>query len=93
MFLIRGLVSARTWLAFIHHVVGLVVAIAGLTLPILTRVFVDDVLLGGGQSALGVLVAALGIATVLTLLVVPTFYEILDGARASFLRAIKSSGD
>jgi HAE1 family hydrophobic/amphiphilic exporter-1 len=32
-------------------------------------------------------------STVLTLLVVPTFYEILDGARASFLRAIKSSGD
>jgi HAE1 family hydrophobic/amphiphilic exporter-1 len=32
-------------------------------------------------------------STALTLLVVPTFYEILDGTRASFLRAIKSSGD
>jgi HAE1 family hydrophobic/amphiphilic exporter-1 len=32
-------------------------------------------------------------STVLTLLVVPTFYEILDGMRASFLRTIKSSGD
>ncbi len=46
---------------------GLIVAIAGLTVPVLTRVFVDDVLLGGGQSALGTLLAALGIATALTL--------------------------
>jgi signal transduction histidine kinase len=34
MFLIRGLVSARTWLAFIHHVVGLVVAIASFVIVV-----------------------------------------------------------
>jgi len=34
MFLIRGLVSARTWLAFIHHMVGLVVAIASFTIVV-----------------------------------------------------------
>ena len=34
MFLIRGLVSARTWLAFIHHVVGLIVAIASFAIVV-----------------------------------------------------------
>src|SRR5262249_19642720 len=38
---------------YLTVLLGLVVAIAGLTMPILTRVFVDNVLLGGGASALG----------------------------------------
>lgn len=53
---------------YLTMLLGLLVAIAGLTVPILTRVFVDDVLLGGGQHAIGGLIAALGIAAVLTLL-------------------------
>ena len=52
---------------YLTVLLGLVVAIAGLTMPILTRVFVDNVLLGGGASALGGLIVALGIATGLTL--------------------------
>jgi NHLM bacteriocin system ABC transporter peptidase/ATP-binding protein len=52
---------------YLTVLLGLVVALAGLTMPILTRVFVNDVLLGGGQSALGGLIAALAIATGLTL--------------------------
>jgi NHLM bacteriocin system ABC transporter peptidase/ATP-binding protein len=52
---------------YLTVLLGLVVAIAGLTMPILTRVFVDNVLLGGGASALGGLIVALGIATMLTL--------------------------
>jgi NHLM bacteriocin system ABC transporter peptidase/ATP-binding protein len=51
---------------YLTVLLGLIVAIAGLTMPVLTRVFVDDVLLGGGQSALGGLIVALGIATALT---------------------------
>ena len=34
MSLLRGLVSARTWLAFTHHVVGLVLAIASFTVVV-----------------------------------------------------------
>ncbi len=34
MSLLRGLVSARTWLAFTHHVVGLVLAIASFTIVV-----------------------------------------------------------
>src|ERR1700677_4341467 len=34
MSLIRGLVSARTWLAFTHHVVGLVLAVASFTVVV-----------------------------------------------------------
>jgi signal transduction histidine kinase len=34
MSLIRGLVSARTWLAFLHHVVGLVLAVASFTIVV-----------------------------------------------------------
>jgi NHLM bacteriocin system ABC transporter peptidase/ATP-binding protein len=52
---------------YLTALLGLIVAIAGLTTPVLTRVFVDDVLLGGGQSALGTLIVALGVATGLTL--------------------------
>jgi NHLM bacteriocin system ABC transporter peptidase/ATP-binding protein len=52
---------------YLTVLLGLVVAVAGLTMPILTRVFVDNVLLGGGASALGGLIVALGIATGLTL--------------------------
>ncbi len=52
---------------YLAILLGLVVALAGLTVPVLTRVFVDDVLLGGGQSALGTLLVALGVATGLTL--------------------------
>jgi NHLM bacteriocin system ABC transporter peptidase/ATP-binding protein len=69
---------------YLTVLLGLVVAIAGLTLPILTRVFVDDVLLGGGQSALGVLVVALGIATVLTLLATMLQQSLLVRAEAVF---------
>lgn len=52
---------------YLTILLGLVVAVAGLTMPVLTRVFVDNVLLGGGASALGGLIVALGIATALTL--------------------------
>jgi len=34
MSLLRGLVSARTWLAFIHHVVGLFIAVASFTIVV-----------------------------------------------------------
>jgi signal transduction histidine kinase len=34
MSLIRGLVSARTWLAFVHHVVGLVLSVASFTIVV-----------------------------------------------------------
>jgi hypothetical protein len=34
MSLIRGLVSARTWLAFTHHAVGLVLSIASFTIVV-----------------------------------------------------------
>ncbi|MDX6344984.1 MAG: hypothetical protein QOH87_5122, partial [Trebonia sp.] len=34
MSLIRGLVSARTWLAFVHHVIGLVLAVASFTIVV-----------------------------------------------------------
>jgi signal transduction histidine kinase len=34
MSLIRGLVSARTWLAFVHHVAGLVLAVASFTIVV-----------------------------------------------------------
>jgi len=34
MFLIRGLVSARTWLAFIHHVVGFALGIASFVIVV-----------------------------------------------------------
>ncbi|HEY6496327.1 MAG TPA: sensor domain-containing protein, partial [Trebonia sp.] len=34
MSLIRGLVSARTWLAFTHHVVGLVLSVASFTIVV-----------------------------------------------------------
>jgi NHLM bacteriocin system ABC transporter peptidase/ATP-binding protein len=47
---------------------GAVVAAAGLTMPVLTRVFVDRVLLGGGSGSLAGLITALGIATGLTFL-------------------------
>ena len=34
MSLLRGLVSARTWLAFVHHLVGLVLAVASFTIVV-----------------------------------------------------------
>ena len=34
MSLIRGLVSARTWLAFVHHVAGLVLSVASFTIVV-----------------------------------------------------------
>jgi NHLM bacteriocin system ABC transporter peptidase/ATP-binding protein len=63
---------------------GLIVAIAGLTMPVLTRVFVDDVLLGGGQSAFGALIAALGVATGLTLCAAALQQSLLVRAEAVF---------
>jgi NHLM bacteriocin system ABC transporter peptidase/ATP-binding protein len=69
---------------YLTVLLGLIVAIAGLTMPILTRVFVDDVLLGGGQSALGALIAALGIATVLTLCAAALQQSLLVRAEAVF---------
>lgn len=69
---------------YMTMLLGLIVAIAGLTVPILTRVFVDDVLLGGGQNAIGGLIAALGIATVLTLLAGALRQSLLVRAEAVF---------
>jgi NHLM bacteriocin system ABC transporter peptidase/ATP-binding protein len=69
---------------YLTVLLGLVVAIAGLTMPILTRVFVDDVLLGGGQSALGALIVALGIATGLTLFASMLQQSLLVRAEAVF---------
>ncbi len=46
---------------------GLVVAVVGLTLPALIRVFVDRVLLGADRGALSGLVAAMAVAVALTL--------------------------
>lgn len=69
---------------YLTVLLGLVVAIAGLTMPILTRVFVDDVLLGGGQSALGGLIVALAIATGLTLLASMLQQSLLVQAEAVF---------
>jgi NHLM bacteriocin system ABC transporter peptidase/ATP-binding protein len=75
---------------YLTVLLGLVVAIAGLTMPILTRVFVDDVLLGGGQSALGGLVVALAIATGLTLFASMLQQSLLVRAEAVF--ALGSAG-
>jgi NHLM bacteriocin system ABC transporter peptidase/ATP-binding protein len=69
---------------YLTVLLGLVVAVAGLTMPILTRVFVDDVLLGGGQSALGGLIVALAIATGLTLLASMLQQSLLVRAEAVF---------
>jgi NHLM bacteriocin system ABC transporter peptidase/ATP-binding protein len=69
---------------YLTVLLGLVVAVAGLTLPILTRVFVNDVLLGGGQSALGGLIAALAIATGLTLFASMLQQSLLVRAEAVF---------
>ncbi len=69
---------------YLTVLLGLIVAIAGLTVPILTRVFVDDVLLGGGQNAIGGLIAAMGIATVLTLLAGVLRQSLLVRAEAVF---------
>jgi NHLM bacteriocin system ABC transporter peptidase/ATP-binding protein len=69
---------------YLTVLLGLVVAIAGLTMPILTRVFVDDVLLGGGQSALGGLILALAIATGLTLFASMLQQSLLVRAEAVF---------
>jgi NHLM bacteriocin system ABC transporter peptidase/ATP-binding protein len=69
---------------YLTVLLGLVVAIAGLTLPILTRVFVNDVLLGGGQSALGALIAALAVATGLTLFASMLQQSLLVRAEAVF---------
>jgi NHLM bacteriocin system ABC transporter peptidase/ATP-binding protein len=69
---------------YLTVLLGLIVAIAGLTVPILTRVFVDDVLLGGGQNAIGGLIVAMGIATVLTLLAGVLRQSLLVRAEAVF---------
>jgi NHLM bacteriocin system ABC transporter peptidase/ATP-binding protein len=69
---------------YLTVLLGLVVAIAGLTMPVLTRVFVDNVLLGGGQSALGGLIVALGIATGLTLFASLLQQSLLVRAEALF---------
>jgi NHLM bacteriocin system ABC transporter peptidase/ATP-binding protein len=69
---------------YLTVLLGLVVAIAGLTMPILTRVFVDDVLLGGGQSALGALIVALGVAAGLTLFASMLQQSLLVRAEAVF---------
>jgi NHLM bacteriocin system ABC transporter peptidase/ATP-binding protein len=69
---------------YLTVLLGLVVALAGLTMPILTRVFVDDVLLGGGQSALGGLIVALAIATGLTLFASMLQQSLLVRAEAVF---------
>ncbi len=69
---------------YLTVLLGLVVALAGLTMPILTRVFVDYVLLGGGQSALGTLLAALAIATGLTLFASLLQQSLLVRAEAVF---------
>lgn len=69
---------------YLTMLLGLLVAVAGLTVPILTRVFVDEVLLGGGQGALGGLIAALGIAAVLTLLAGALRQSLLVRAEAVF---------
>jgi NHLM bacteriocin system ABC transporter peptidase/ATP-binding protein len=69
---------------YLTVLLGLIVAVAGLTMPVLTRVFVDDVLLGGGQSAFGALIAALGVATVLTLCAAWLQQSLLVRAEAIF---------
>ena len=69
---------------YLTVLLGLVVAVAGLTVPILTRVFVDDVLLGSGQGALGGLIVALGIATGLTLFAGMLQQSLLVRAEAVF---------
>jgi NHLM bacteriocin system ABC transporter peptidase/ATP-binding protein len=69
---------------YLTVLLGMIVAVAGLTMPILTRVFVDDVLLGGGQSAFSSLVAALGIATALTLCAAWLQQSLLVRAEAVF---------
>jgi NHLM bacteriocin system ABC transporter peptidase/ATP-binding protein len=69
---------------YLAVLLGLIVAIAGLTMPVLTRVFVDDVLLGGGQGALGALIGALGTATALTLCAAALQQSLLVRAEAVF---------
>ena len=47
---------------------GVVIALVGLTMPVMTAVFVDRVLLGDGHGALTGLVVAMAVAVVMTLL-------------------------
>ena len=56
MSLIRGLVSARTWLAFTHHVVGLVLSIASFTIVVtgLAVGLATALLAGVGLPVIGV---------------------------------------
>ena len=69
---------------YLTVLLGLVVAVAGLMTPILTQVFVNDVLLGGGQSALGALIGALAAATALTLFATLLQQALLVKAEAVF---------
>jgi NHLM bacteriocin system ABC transporter peptidase/ATP-binding protein len=69
---------------YLTVLLGLVVAVAGLMTPILTQVFVNDVLLGGGQSALGGLIGALAVATGLTLAATMLQQTLLVKAEAVF---------
>ncbi|HEX4290684.1 MAG TPA: sensor domain-containing protein [Trebonia sp.] len=56
MSLIRGLVSARTWLAFVHHVAGLILAIASFTIvfTLFTVGLVTTLLALAGLPVLGI---------------------------------------
>ena len=67
--LVRALLERRPSLGsalYLAVLLGVVVAAVGLTMPALTRVFVDRVLLGDGSGTLGILIAAMAGATVLT---------------------------
>ena len=73
---------------------GIVIALVGLTMPVMTSVFVDRVLLGDGQGALGGLVVAMAVAVLMTMLaallqqrlLVRTEAAVALGSAARFMR-------
>ncbi|GAA1762865.1 NHLP family bacteriocin export ABC transporter peptidase/permease/ATPase subunit [Luedemannella helvata] len=73
---------------------GIVIALVGLTMPVMTAVFVDRVLLGDGHGALTGLVVAMAVAVLMTLLagllqqrlLVRTEAAVALGSAARFMR-------
>jgi NHLM bacteriocin system ABC transporter peptidase/ATP-binding protein len=63
---------------------GVLIAIAGFTMPALTRMFVDRVLLSGGQGQLSGLIVAMGLAAAVTLAAAVLQQRLLVRTEATF---------
>jgi NHLM bacteriocin system ABC transporter peptidase/ATP-binding protein len=69
---------------YLAALLGLITALAGVAAPVLNRVFTDNILLGGGQGGLRGLIAALAVATGLTLVAAALQQWLLVRAEALF---------